>query len=204
MTTQVRVLIGAAVAAVVIGVGWLLFVGLPRWYGPTTVTGPAAAGGTAVGEPAPTIKATLFYVSEDGLRLVGVERDVLFGDTPADQGRHILEALFEAAPAPLASAVPPGTSLRTLYVTSRGDVFVDLTGTVVTAHSGGSLDELFTVYAIVNTLTVNLPALQAVQILVDGQEVDTLAGHIDLRQPLRKNLAWVSLEPSPDAPPQEP
>ncbi len=43
-------------------------------------------------------------------------------------------------------------------------------------HPGGSLEELFTVYAIVNALTVNLPAIIGVQILVDGHEVDTLAG----------------------------
>jgi hypothetical protein len=30
-----------------------------------------------------------------------------------------------------------------------------------------------------------------VQILVDGKQVETLAGHIDLRRPLEKNLAWI-------------
>ena len=32
---------------------------------------------------------------------------------------------------------------------------------------------------------------EAVQILVDGKEVDTLAGHVDLRHPLTKSLEWV-------------
>ena len=47
-------------------------------------------------------------------------------------------------------------------------------------------------YAIVNSVTVNLPAITRVQILVDGKEVDTLAGHVDIRQPLAKNLSWVA------------
>jgi hypothetical protein len=47
------------------------------------------------------------------------------------------------------------------------------------------------VYALVNALTVNLPEVEAVQILVDGKEVDTLAGHLDLREPLHKDLDWV-------------
>ena len=51
--------------------------------------------------------------------------------------------------APLASPIPAGTSLRALYVSDRGDAFVDLSGEVRTGHTGGSLDELFTVYAIV-------------------------------------------------------
>jgi hypothetical protein len=38
----------------------------------------------------------------------------------------------------------------------------------------------------------NLPNLQEVQILIDGREADTLAGHVDLRRPLRKNEALVA------------
>jgi len=38
---------------------------------------------------------------------------------------------------------------------------------------------------------VNIPDITAVQILIDGHQVDTLAGHIDLRYPLGKALDWV-------------
>ena len=69
-------------------------------------------------------------------------------------------------------------------MTDRGDAFVDLSREVVSAHPGGSLTELLTVYAIVNAVTANLPAVQRVQILVDGKEVDTIAGHVDVRRPL--------------------
>ena len=89
------------------------------------------------------------------------------------------------------SAVPPGTALRAVYLTERGDAYVDLSREAVTAHPGGTLSELLTVYTIVNALTVNLPAVHSVQILIDGKEVETLAGHVDLRQPLAKNLALV-------------
>jgi hypothetical protein len=77
-----------------------------------------------------------------------------------------------------------------VFITERGDAFVDLSGEVSSRHSGGSLDEIFTVYTIVDALTVNLPAIKRVQILVDGKEVDTLAGHVDLRHPLAKSLDW--------------
>jgi hypothetical protein len=82
-------------------------------------------------------------------------------------------------------------TLRDVFLTERGDAFVDLSSDVTTKHPGGSLDEIFTVYTIVNALTVNLPAITRVQILVDGKEVDTLAGHVDLRHPLAKSLEWV-------------
>ena len=87
--------------------------------------------------------------------------------------------------------MPPGTTLRALFLTDRGDAFVDLSREVVSAHTGGTLNELLTIYTIVNALTVNLPAVRAVQILVDGKEVQTLAGHVDLRQPLATNQGLV-------------
>jgi hypothetical protein len=45
-------------------------------------------------------------------------------------------------------------------------------------------------------VTENLPAIRSVQILVDGREVDTLAGHVDLRRPLHRGASWI-LEPTP-------
>jgi len=47
----------------------------------------------------------------------------------------------------------------------------------------------------VNALALNVPEINAVQIMINGSEVDTLAGHIDLRQPLEPNMQWV-LDPS--------
>jgi spore germination protein GerM len=155
----------------------------------STVTAATAAAPGAVAER--KITATLFYVSEDGLSLVGLQREVPFGETPVEQARRLIDAQLTGAPAPLAAAVPSGTKLRTLFLSERGDAFVDLSSEISTNHIGGALDELFTVYAIVNALTVNLPAISRVQILVDGKEVDTLAGHVDLRHPLQKNMKWV-------------
>jgi spore germination protein GerM len=170
----------------------VLFVGLPRWYSARKAATVAAAGAAA---PAPTggavrkITATLFYVSEDGMHLTPMQREVPFAAATADQARAIVEAQLASAP-PLVSAIPPNTKLRAVFMTERGDAFVDLSGEVSSRHSGGSLDEIFTVYTIVDALTVNLPAIKRVQILVDGKEVDTLAGHVDLRHPLAKSLDW--------------
>jgi spore germination protein GerM len=124
------------------------------------------------------------------MSLATVQREVPFGANVADQARAILEAQIAASP-PLVSAIPADTKLRQVFVTDRGDAFVDLSGDVTAKHAGGALDEILTVYAIVNALTVNLPAITRVQILVDGKEVDTLAGHVDLRHPLAKSMDWV-------------
>lgn len=184
-----------AVAAIVLfgaAAAWVLFIGLPRWY--TARQAPAAeVAGAATATPAQAsrkITATLYYVGEDGLALVPAQREIPFGATVAEQARAIIEAQLAAA-VPLVSAIPAGTKLRDVFITERGDAFIDLSGDLVAAHTGGSLHEIFTVYTLVNALTVNLPAVTRVQILVDGKEVDTLAGHVDLRHPLSKNMEWV-------------
>jgi Sporulation and spore germination len=201
-----RALPFAAIAAVAVIAAWLLFVALPRWYGPRSTAATNAAPAAPASAPGAErkITATLYFISEDGMSLVGVQREVPFGDPIVEQARRIVEAQLGAAPEPFATAVPGGTTLRGVYVTEREcdeagagckrDAFVDLSGEARTRHTGGALDELFTIYAIVDAVTVNLPAISRVQILVDGKEVDTLAGHVDLRHPLEKNLKWVRTE----------
>lgn len=185
-------IVAAIIVAALAGV-WIFFARGSHSPGqPDNGTTSASPSGPATAQP--KIKATLYYISEDGLSLPGVEREVLFGEPIVEQARRIVEAQLGDAPAPFASPIPPGTTLRALYIGERGEAFVDLSGDVRTRHTGGALDELFTIYAIVNALTVNLPAITRVQILVDGKEADTLAGHVDVRHPLQKNLKWTSLQ----------
>jgi hypothetical protein len=57
---------------------------------------------------------------------------------------------------------------------------------------GGSAEEIYTVYAIVNSVALNIPEIRRVGILVEGQPVETLNGHLDLRHPLPPNLSIVA------------
>jgi spore germination protein GerM len=188
VTSRTAILL-AALGLVVATLGLMLMLTL---RGPNTATGPggpatAPPGSAAAGR---TIKARLFYVSDDGMRLTSVEHDVPFGEG-VEQAREIINAQLAPPAAPLVSAVPAGTTLRTLFITEQGDAYVDLSREAATAHPGGTLNELLTVYTIVSALTTNLPAVRAVQILIDGREVQTLAGHVDLRQPLAANPSLV-------------
>jgi hypothetical protein len=182
-----------ALVAVVFAVG--VMTGLNRLLTRPTLTpaavDPAAAPGAAAPAAAvPRIKATLYFQSEDGLHLVATEREVPLAEGAVAQARSILEAQLSAEPdAPHASTIPKGTALRGIFVSDRNEVFVDLDPSIRKTHPGGTLQELMTVYTIVNAVLTNLPDLQDVQILIGGQEVDTLAGHVDLRRPLKKNDA---------------
>jgi spore germination protein GerM len=186
-------LVVGAIAMLAIAGGWWA---IATYSSRRTSRGQAAEATPAppAGTDARKITATLYFVSDDGMALVGVQREVPFGETVLDQAKQIVTSQLAVAPAPLVSAIPPETALRALYLTERGDAFVDLSADARTRHPGGALDELFTVYTIVNALTTNLPAVKRVQILIEGKEVDTLAGHVDLRHPLQKNLKWVKTE----------
>jgi spore germination protein GerM len=185
-----RPLFIGVMSLLVVVTAWLLFVGLPRWYGRSR-TGSSAPGAPSSASSGRKIKASLFYVAQDGQRLTKVERDVPYGENTAEQARQIIEAQIAKVSDPLVSAVPEGTRLRSIFVTPRGDAFVDFSGEIVSHHTGGSTNELLTVYTIVDALCANLPAVQSVELLVDGKQVETLAGHVDLRRPIEKDLAWV-------------
>ena len=188
----------AGSAIIIIFLVWMLMAGLGRLLrSPTPDAAPelaAAPPPPANTAPAvPRIKATLFFASEDGQRLVPTEREVALGEGVVAQARSILEAQISGEPPPpLVSTIPKDTKLRGVFVSERNEVFVDLDPSIRANHPGGSFQEIMTVYTIVNALLTNLPTLQEVQILIGGQEVDTLAGHVDLRRPLRKNEGLMS------------
>lgn len=199
---RVLVAVAALVAAALFG--WAVMAGLGRLLSTPAEPAPEASVDAPVVAPppgpaaaGPRIKATLYFASEDGQRMVGVEREVPLAEGTVAQARALVDALLAGdAPAPLASTIPAGTTLRGLFVSSRNEVFVDLDATVRTKHPGGSMQELLTVYSLVNTIVVNLPTVSEVQILINGQEADTLAGHVDLRRPLRKNEGLI-VSPNP-------
>lgn len=185
-TRGLKIAIGAGI--LLLGGGLWLVTLVPGWvsHNPALESSSPTPGETS----ARRIQATLFFVTEDGTALAPVVKEVPYGESTVEQARHILNAQIHT-PEGQVSAIPAGTNLRSLFLGSKGEMYVDLSPEVASAHPGGSLDEALAVYAIVNALTTNLPDVTAVQILVDGKEVDSLAGHIDLREPLARSEVWV-------------
>lgn len=179
------VLAGAAL----VGLGLLAVLTLlpPFLSRPSEPTPPPTPAGVP---DAQQIQATLFYVSEDGSELVPIVREVPYGATTAEQALRLVEAQLRAPADGATSAIPKGTSVRAVFLGTRGDAYVDLSGEAA-AGPGGALTEALAVFAIVNAVTSNLPDVSAVQILVNGKEVDSLAGHLDLRQPIGRASDWI-------------
>jgi spore germination protein GerM len=67
--------------------------------------------------------------------------------------------------------------------TDSGTVYLDFSSELVASHPGGSAAEYCTVASIVRTVGENFPEVQRVQILVDGSQIETIAGHIRADEP---------------------
>lgn len=86
----------------------------------------------------------------------------------------------------LYASVPPSVRLRSLTV-QDGLASADFSAELITDFNGGALLESYLVAAIVNTLT-EFPHIEQVQILVEGEVVESIGGHILANKPLKRGL----------------
>lgn len=128
-------------------------------------------------------KVTLYFSDEQALFLVAEEREI---SKSADKQQLVKSLVEELVKGPtkkgLGLTVPQGVKVNEVKL-ENGLVTVDLSKELQTNHWGGSTGETMTIYSLVNTLT-EIPEVTQVQILVDGNKIDSIAGHLDIKQPL--------------------
>ena len=131
---------------------------------------------------------TLYFPSAADNTLAAETREIVDTKRPADRGAQILAGLLEGPKTERALPVfPEDTTLRQLWVRDDGNAYADFSEEFLGGAPGGSADEILTVYAIVDSLTENVPAIRRVGILVAGVERPTF-GHLDLSRPLPPDL----------------
>lgn len=133
----------------------------------------------------------LYFAAEDKACLGSEARRIEPAEPAHTYCRKIVEALIAGPSGALVQTVPKGTKLRALYITEDAVAYVDLSAAISENHPGGIRTEMMTVYSIVNSLVLNVSAVDRVKLLVDGRESDTLAGHIDIRFPLQAEMLLV-------------
>jgi spore germination protein GerM len=128
---------------------------------------------------------TLFFASADEPVLYSETRETAVGRQLDEQVRRVMEALIAGPQSDRGiSALPAGTTLLSVMVDAdSGTVYLDFSSELVAAHPGGSAAEYCTVASIVRTVGENFPEVQRVQILVDGSQVETIAGHLRADEP---------------------
>ena len=143
--------------------------------------------------PTPSEKSPvhLYFIAKNNNFLRSEQRAVIHPDGTVNFARTIVEALIKGPQEDLLRTIPSGTKLNAVYVTSDGVCYVDLSEEIRHNHPGGSNTELLTIYSIVNSLILNVPEIERVKLLIDGSEVLTLAGHINLQFPAKANMLLI-------------
>ena len=134
----------------------------------------------------------IYYPAADGDGLIGETHQIFLTATPGDRAKQIVADLISGPTSEAAHrALPPGTQLRQIYVLDNGVAYVDFTADLERGIGGGSMDELLTVYSIVDSVALNIAEIQRVGILINGRPIETLNGHLDLRRPLTPDRSLV-------------
>jgi spore germination protein GerM len=133
----------------------------------------------------------LYFSDRENSFLIAENRHIFNQEDPIALGTQILHTLLKGPQKALAPTIPPQTRLNAFYLAPNNIAFVDLSGEIMDNHPGGAKSELLTIYSIVNSLILNIPEVEAVKLLIDGREVSTLAGHIDLRWAFKANMLLI-------------
>ena len=96
----------------------------------------------------------------------------------------MIEELIKGPTGKLIPTLPPRTKCLNIKLNEKGVASVNFNKSLSKDHPGGSSAEILTTYSIVNSLTQNFPKIKQVQILVEGKPIESISGHLSLKQPL--------------------
>lgn len=171
----------AAIAGIALGVLFVVMWWLMRTPQAPVEEPPVPAPRTLEGSRA----VTLFFAGIDEPVIYRETREVGVGRRFDQQVRQVIDALISGPSDDKGvSAIPDGTTLLAVsFDPDAATLYLDFSAELVAAHPGGSAAEYCTVAVIVRTVGENFPEVRSVQILVDGSQVDTIAGHIRADHP---------------------
>ena len=99
---------------------------------------------------------------------------------PVKRARQVIDALILQTPSEDQRTLPADATLLAFYILPDGTALADFSDTLSTGTPSGIMSEQLAVDSIARTLEKNVSGLRRLKILIHGQEVDTLAGHVDL------------------------
>jgi len=129
------------------------------------------------------VKAKMYWgVRSEPGQLDAVTIELPLSQDPVLRAKQILNTLLAGPVDPEARTLPPDAALLAFYLLPDGTAVADFSEPMATSIPSGIESEQLAVESITRTLAANIPQAQQLKILIHGQEVDTLAGHLDLTQ----------------------
>ena len=176
-----------------IGLGFVasFFLGKLFHPRPESIAPSSKVGDSAQVREATSQRIHLYFADQKGNYLQAEERKILAADS-ISAIKAIMTALLEGPDDPkLVSTIPAGSRLLHVFVTDDGTAYLDFNLELRRHHPGGVTAERLTLYAIVNSIVLNLEQVERVQLLLEGKTVSTLTGHLDISRVKTANLLIV-------------
>lgn len=126
------------------------------------------------------VAVTLYFPDYNTGTLDEESRQIALASNSEDRIRQIILALVQGSEHGRPRPLPSSAALRAVFLAADGTAYLDFSSDITQDFPIGIESETLAVYSVVDSLAANIPAVQRVKFLVQGQEVDTLAGHADL------------------------
>ena len=131
----------------------------------------------------PLVKARMFWASpEDETALAAVTIDLALSPEPVLRAKQVLNTLLAGPVDSDLRTLPADAALLAFYLLPDGTAIADFSEALATSTPSGIQSEQLAADSIARTLEANVPQVRRLKILIHGQEVETLAGHLDLTQ----------------------
>jgi spore germination protein GerM len=143
---------------------------------------------TVINPSDPRVKAKLFWASgaDDGT-VSAVTIELPLASDPVLRAKQVLNTLLAGPVDTELRTLPPDAALLAFYLLPDGTAVADFSEALGTSIPSGIESEQMAVDSIAKTLDANVPQVRRLKFLIHGQEVETLAGHLDLSQPFVVN-----------------
>ena len=129
----------------------------------------------------PRVKANLFWLSDaENSVLAPVVVELPLSSDPVLRSKQVLNTLLAGPVDAGLRTLPPDAVLLAFYILPDGTAIADFSEALATSIPSGIASEQLAVDSMARTLEANVPQVKRLKILIHGQEVETLAGHVDL------------------------
>ncbi len=153
---------------------------------PPPLVPPPAATAPLPQPPAEPLLMTVSLYFENAGMLAPETAQIPLGDLLENRVKEAVNRLIAGpAAAPLTSPLPKNAALRRVFTGVDRNLYLDFDMNIVTRHPGGITAEILAVASICKTVMANFNA-DSVTILVEGKEIKTLAGHLDIERPITR------------------
>jgi len=138
---------------------------------------------TVINPGDPRVKAKLFWASgmDDGT-VSAVTVELPLSSDPVLRSKQVLNTLLAGPVDTELRTLPPDAALLAFYLLPDGTAIADFSEALATSIPSGIESEQMALDSITKTLEANVPQVRRLKVLIHGQEVETLAGHLDLSQ----------------------